>query len=174
MPNGNNAILSIDPGTRYMGYAGFIHGELADHGVKTIRQNGTLNTMLNQIGTIMSRLIAEKRPQVVIIEKNNFSQIRQNVRLAIVTQRLRAIARQSRIRFAELDSRTIRKLVCQNGNATKRELARTICTRYPDLKAYLESDRRWKERYYQNIFDAIGCGMAYLSKNRETRPRASH
>jgi len=42
-------------------------------------------------------------------------------------------------------------------------MARTICTRYPDLKAYFASDRRWKEKYYQNIFDAIGCGMAYLA-----------
>jgi Holliday junction resolvasome RuvABC endonuclease subunit len=151
MPNGNNVILSIDPGTRYMGYAGFIDGELADHGVKTIRQNGSLKTMLSHIETIVSRLIAEKKPQVVIIEKNNFSQIRQNVRLAIVTQRLRAIARQSRIRFSEIDSRTVRKIVCQDGNATKRELARTICTRYPELKAYFKSDKRWKERYYQNI-----------------------
>jgi Holliday junction resolvasome RuvABC endonuclease subunit len=147
-----------------MGYAGFIDGELADHGVKTIRQNGTLKTMLNHIETIVSRLIAEKGPQVLVIEKNNFSQIRQNVRLAIVTQRLKVIAKQSEIKFAELDSRTIRKIVCQNGNATKRELARTICTLYPELKAYFASDRRWKEKYYQNIFDAIGCGMAYLAK----------
>lgn len=169
MPNGNNAILAIDPGTRYMGYAGFIDGELADHGVKTIRQNGSLKIMLCHIETIVSRLIAEKKPGVIIIEKNNFSQIRQNVRLAIVTQRLRVLARQSRITFAELDARTIRKIVCQNGNATKRELARTICTRYPDLKAYFESDKRWKERYYQNIFDAIGCGLAWLIKNRQLK-----
>jgi Holliday junction resolvasome RuvABC endonuclease subunit len=167
MPNENNAILSIDPGTRYMGYAGFTEGELADHGVKTIRQNGSLRIMLNHIDTVVGRLINEKKPAVVIIEKNNFSQIRQNVRLAIVTQRLRLIARQSRIQFAELDARTVRKIVCNDGNATKRELARTICTRYPELKAYLKSDKRWKERYYQNIFDAIGCGMAYLIRNHQ-------
>ena len=161
--------MSIDPGTRYMGYAGFIDGELADHGVKTIRQNGSLKIMLSHIETVIGRLIAEKKPKVVIIEKNNFSQIRQNVRLAIVSQRLRAISRQSRIRFLELDARTVRKIVCQNGNATKRELARTICTRYPELKPYFESDKRWKERYYQNIFDAIGCGMAYLIKNRQLK-----
>jgi Holliday junction resolvasome RuvABC endonuclease subunit len=174
MPNGNSSILSIDPGTRYMGYAGFIDGELADHGVKTIRQNGSLKTMLNHIETIISRLIIEKKPRIVVIEKNNFSQIRQNVRLAIVTQRIKSIAKQYEIRFAELDSRSIRKLVCQNGNATKRELARTICTKYPDLKAYFASDRRWKEKYYQNIFDAIGCGMAYLAKYGEDRHRLIH
>ena len=167
MANGNSAILAIDPGTKYMGYAGFIDGELADHGVKAIRQNGALRIMLNHIETVVSRLITEKKPNVIIMEKNNFSQIRQNVRLAIVAQRLRTISRQYRVRFVEFDARTVRKIVCQNGNATKRELARTVCTRYPELKPYLSSDKRWKERYYQNIFDAIGCGMAYLIKNRQ-------
>lgn len=157
-----------------MGYAGFVDGELADHGVKTIRQNGTLKTMLNHIETIVSRLIIEKQPRIVVIEKNNFSQIRQNVRLAIVTQRIKNISRHYEVRFAEIDSRTVRKIVCQNGNATKRELARTICIRYPDLKAYFASDRRWKEKYYQNIFDAIGCGMAYIAKYGEPCFRSNH
>jgi hypothetical protein len=35
---------------------------------------------------------------------------------------------------------------------------------YPELKVYLTQDKAWKERYHQNMFDAVGLGLIVLSK----------
>ncbi|MFH0804633.1 MAG: crossover junction endodeoxyribonuclease RuvC [Patescibacteria group bacterium] len=161
MQRHRDSILALDPGTREMGYASFDGDELVDYGVKSIRHGRVTAGLLLNVDRIVSRMIRQKQPRVLVIEKNTFSQIQQNVRLVLAIARIKAVARRYRLRAYEYDSRTIRKAVCNDGNATKRELARTIAVRYPEMRAYLESNRRWRERYYQNSFDAIACGLTF-------------
>jgi Holliday junction resolvasome RuvABC endonuclease subunit len=162
MRQNKSSTLALDPGTREMGYASFESDELVDYGVKTIRHGRVPESLLLAIERIVVRMVREKRPELLIIEKNSFSQIRQNVRLMLAIARIKGVAKRYGVRVLELDARTIRKVVCNNGNATKRELARMIAVRFPEMRAYLESNRRWRERYYQNIFDAIACGLAHI------------
>ncbi|MDX9859204.1 MAG: crossover junction endodeoxyribonuclease RuvC [candidate division Zixibacteria bacterium] len=172
MPQIRNSLLAIDPGTRHLGYAGFIGETLDDFGVRDLwyRRNG--GDVFTAVTSVVTLLLDQKRPQAVVIEKNNFSQIRQNLQLTLVIGKIRHIARRHRIRVFELDPRTVRKVVCKDGNATKRELARTVTVRYPELRVYLESNRQWRERYFQNAFDAAACGMTFLAMSRTfTRPR---
>jgi len=49
----------------------------------------------------------------------------------------------------------VRKAVCGNGAASKEEVARAIVLKFPQLKPYLTSDKRWKEKYHRNMFDAV-------------------
>lgn len=163
MPGKRTNLLAIDPGTREMGFASFENGELEDYGVKDLRYAGGNSDILSRVDTVTVRLIGQKRPRYLAIEKNNFSQIRQNVRLTMAVSRIRAIGKRRRIRVFEFDPRNIRKVVCGDGNATKRELARTLAVKYPELRVYLESNRRWRERYYQNAFDAIAVGLTFLA-----------
>lgn len=156
-----NSLLAIDPGTRHLGFASFEDRNLEDYGVKDVGYVAGAEDVFAAIATIMDRLMSQKRPQAVVLEKNNFSQIQQNIRLTLAIGKIKQVARRHRIRVFELDPRTIRKVVCRNGNATKRELARTVSVRYPEMLAYLESNRRWRERYYQNAFDAIAVGLAF-------------
>ncbi len=169
MPKNKTDLLAIDPGTRHMGFASFDERGLEDYGVKDVRYVSGAEDVFAAVETIMTRLIQQKRPRVIAIEKNNFSQIQQNVRLTLAISKIKQAARRHRIRVIELDPRTIRKVVCRNGNATKRELARTVSVRYPEMLAYLESNRRWRERYYQNAFDAIGVGLAFNAMNSTFR-----
>ena len=37
----------------------------------------------------------------------------------------------------------------------KKEVARVIVSKFPELKVYLTQDRAWKEAYHQNMFDAL-------------------
>jgi len=152
-----------------MGYASFENEELTDYGVKSIRHGRMPESLLSAVGRITARMIREKRPEALVIEKNTFSQIRQNIRLTLAVAKIKAVAKRYRVRVFEFDPRTIRKVVCNNGNATKRELARTLAIRYPEMRAYLESNRRWRERYYQNAFDAIACGLTFLVMSRTFR-----
>ncbi len=161
MRKNQTSLLAIDPGTRHLGFASFEDHNLEDYGVKDVRYVAGAEDVFAAVATIMDRLIGQKRPQAVALEKNNFSQIQQNIRLTLAIGKIKQVARRHRIRVFELDPRTIRKVVCRNGNTTKRELARTVSVKYPEMIAYLESNRRWRERYYQNAFDAIAVGLAF-------------
>jgi Holliday junction resolvasome RuvABC endonuclease subunit len=59
---------------------------------------------------------------------------------------------------------TVRKGLVGNGWATKREVAAAISSRYPALRIYLTQDRRWKERYWLNMFDAIALALYHASQ----------
>jgi len=54
---------------------------------------------------------------------------------------------------------TVKKYICGNGRASKEEVARVIVAKYSELKVYLTQDRAWKEKYHQNMFDAVALGM---------------
>lgn len=164
MPRKKNNLLALDPGTREIGYACFTNLELTDYGVKYIKNRPTVEQLLTAIENSVRRMIQEKRPFALALEKNNFSQIKQNVRLTMAIARMKAVAKDHKIRVFEYDPRTIRKVICNNGNATKREVARILAVRYPEMRAYLESNRRWRERYYQNAFDAIACGLTFATQ----------
>jgi Holliday junction resolvasome RuvABC endonuclease subunit len=162
MPNPKTKLLAIDPGTREMGFACFEDKELVDYGVKAIKRGRATRDLFIHLEEILTRLITEKRPKTLVLEKNNFSQIKQNVLLTLAVHKIKAVANRHRVPVVEYNPRTVRKVVCNNGNATKRELARTVAAGIPELKPFLESNRRWRERYYQNIFDAVACGLARL------------
>lgn len=161
-----NNLLAIDPGTRHLGFACFDGSALEDYGVKDIRYVTGAEDVFAAVTTIMNRLISQKKPYALALEKNNFSQIQQNLRLTLAIGKIKQVARRHRVRVFELDPRTIRKVVCRDGNATKRELARTVSVRYPQLLPYLKTNREWAARYHQNAFDAIAVGLTFLAMSR--------
>lgn len=70
-------------------------------------------------------------------------------------------------RVLTLAANVVRKEICGNGWATKRDVAREVYRRFPELVPYLSSDRRWKEEYFYNMFDAVALGVA--ASSREVR-----
>ena len=53
---------------------------------------------------------------------------------------------------------------CGNGRAGKKDVARVIVSKFPDLKVYLTQDRAWKERFHQNMFDAVALGIMAMRR----------
>ena len=43
----------------------------------------------------------------------------------------------------------------------KADLAKVVTTHFPHLKVYLTQDRKWKEKYWQNMFDAVALAMTH-------------
>jgi Holliday junction resolvasome RuvABC endonuclease subunit len=157
--NKNLKILAIDPGTREMGVAVLEDSNLLDYSVKTFRHRGNPRLLLAQVEKLITRLISESRPDVLALEKNMFSQIQQNYLLTLAIAKIKAVAKRMKVEVKEYAPNTVRKAVCNNGTAKKRELARAVALRYPELKVYLDSDMKWKQRYWQNLFDAVGVGL---------------
>jgi len=165
MRNQPTRLLAIDPGTKAIGFAEFSGIDLVDYGVKIIRRSTSISSTLNTIETVIQKLVREKRPHLMVIEKNNFSAIQQNARLVLATYRMKAVARRARIPVHEIAASTARKVVCGNGYATKRDVAKILRSRFPELSIYIDPLHRHRQRLFLNLFDAVACGMASLKGN---------
>lgn len=162
-----NSLLAIDPGTQYLGYAAFDTSKLIDFGVKSIRQGG-LPIILEHVEDILTRMLVEKQPSVLVFERNQFSQATSNYRLIRVIQKIESLSKAHRVTCQGLNARTIRRIVTGNGNARKLDAAKSVMSRFPETRYYLRGRTGSQERYFGNMFDAIACGVAFLQLHPPT------
>ena len=153
-------ILAIDPGTRNIGFALLDGGELVHYGVRTIRRVKSPHEKLREGRKLILRLINDFGPQTLVVEKTFFANNRNSALLNVFADEIEAIGRRKRLRVRSLAANSVRKLICGNGAASKDDVARAVVSHYPELRPFLTSDRRWKERYHRNMFDAVALATA--------------
>jgi crossover junction endodeoxyribonuclease RuvC len=163
MNSNKEKILAIDPGTREIGIAVFDGSELLYYAVKTIRDRSTARKILQQVATIARDMIAAYRPDCLSIEKMFIVQ-KSAALLILAAEEMKSVARSCGLPVYEYSPTTIRKLLCQSGAATKRDVARVIAGRYPELARHLNTRNKWEEQYYANVFDAVAVGLMRLSE----------
>lgn len=159
MPQTHSRILAIDPGTRLMGIAFLDKGKLIYHGVKIIKKGRSPNDNLQYARRIVLRLIKDFKPNLLVVEKAFFANNRNASLLNVLVDEIRAIARRKRLRLAAYSPSTLKKFITGNGWANKYEVAQAVAQQYPVLRVYLTQDREWKERFHQNMFDAVALGI---------------
>lgn len=159
MPNNNKKVLAIDPGTREMGIAFLEKEKLIHQGVKIIKKRRSPPETLKEGRKIVLRLIKDFRPKILVVEKAFFTNNRNAALLNILVDEIKAIARRKKLKVMSFAPSTVKKAICGYGRASKKEVARIIVSKYPELKVYLTQDRAWKELYHQNMFDAVALGM---------------
>jgi Holliday junction resolvasome RuvABC endonuclease subunit len=157
-----HSFVAIDPGHREIGFAHFDCDELVDYGVKSLRRSKLNKSPYEIFEAILIRFIKEKTPSAIALEKNSFAKINQNLPVMRIIKMVHEIAKKHNIPVYEFAPNTIRKEICNDGRATKRDVAKIISASIPELAVYQESSRIWRERYYQNMFDAVACGLTYL------------
>jgi len=162
-------ILAIDPGTKIIGYADFEGQNLLDFGLKSFSAYLQIDENLDAIGKAIERLMIEKRPDVIILEKNRFSQITNNLHLMIAIARIKTSAKRRGIRVIEYSPNTVRAVICKDGNATKLELAKAIVSQYPELRLFIINKPNSMLKAFFNITDAIACGRTYLDLTSKTK-----
>jgi Holliday junction resolvasome RuvABC endonuclease subunit len=159
MPKNNAKILAIDPGTSKMGVALFDKGKLIYHGVKVIKGMKDPHEKLREGRRIVLRLVRDFRPKVLVLEKAFFARNRNVALLNVFVDEIRAIGRRKGITVISYAPSTVKRYICGNGLAGKKDVARVIVSRFPELKVYLTQDRAWKERHHLNMFDAVAIGL---------------
>ena len=158
-------LLAIDPGYREFGFAHFSGTELLDCGVKSLRR--VEEAGINVLSRTIARLHEEKTPAVLVFEKNNFSNMPQNKLVMKAIHIITNIARKNKLQIYAFAPSTIKKVVAADGRATKREISQVICARFPHLRPFKDTGKLWKDRYHQNMFDAIAVGLTYLKLTQE-------
>jgi len=163
MSKRNTKILAIDPGTKEIGVA-FMEGEkLVYHGVKVIPSEKSPNEKLKEGREIILRLIKDYKPDILVVERSFFANNRTASLLHVFINEIRAIGKRKGIKVVSYATSTVRKSICGNGRASKKTQSEVIVSKYPELKVYLSQNRIWKDRYHQNMFDAIALGLMVLS-----------
>ena len=162
----NSRILAIDPGTHYIGVAVLDGPKLVYYGVKTILNRKSPHDILTEGRNVIRSLIDDFKPKTLAVEKTFFANNRNSALLNVFADEIVAIGKRKRLRVITMAANVVRKEICGNGWATKREVAQEVCHRFPELVPYLSSDRRWKEEFYLNMFDAVSLGLACPKKNR--------
>jgi len=88
-----------------------------------------------------------------------FAKSRNLILLKVLIDEIKAIARKKRLKLVSFLPGTVKKFICGNGWANKYEVAQVVAQQYPELRVYLTQDRAWKERFHQNMFDAVALGL---------------
>lgn len=155
----NQKILAIDPGTREMGIAFLDKEKLVYHGVKTFKRGRSPHETLREGRKTILRLIRDFKPQVFVVEKSFFAKNRNISLLNVFIDEMMSIAKRNELEVLSFAPCTLKKFICGYGRASKEDVARVIVAKYPELKVYLTQDRAWKEKFHQNMFDAVALGM---------------
>ena len=160
MPTNNLKILAIDPGTREMGIAFFDNRKLLYHGVEIFKDGKKIpHEKLREARKVILRLIKDFKPRLLVTEKAFFANNKNAALLNVLVDEIKAIAKKKGLKFVCYAPSTVKKYICGNGHASKKEVARVVVAKYSELKVYLTQDRAWKEKYHQNMFDAVALGM---------------
>ena len=153
--------MAIDPGTRYLGFALLDGRKPVYYGVKVIKSSSRFpHERLKEARKAVLRLIEDLKPHMLATEKTFFSNNRNVALLNVLAEEIKAVGKRKGLKVVSLAPSTVKKLICGSGKAKKYEVASVVVAKHPELKVFLCQDRRWKERYWQNMFDAIALGMA--------------
>jgi crossover junction endodeoxyribonuclease RuvC len=161
-----NKVLAIDPGTREMGVAVLAGDDLEFYGVKTITNRHTASSILLQGRQIVYRLIALHRPRVLAIERPFMGYGNRSATLVAVGREIGKLGRNLGLDVREIGPKTLKKTITGSGSATKRDVARILCSKFPELRIYLEQTHKYKEHYWQNMFDAVAVAVATTTVNK--------
>jgi len=159
MASKSKKVLAIDPGTREMGVAFLENGKLIYYGVKTFKSRRSAHEILNEGRKIILRLIRDFKPNILVFEKAFFLNNRSAALLNTFVDEIEAIGKRKKLKVLGYAPSTVKKAICGYGRASKKEVAKAIVLKYPELKVYVTQDRAWKEEYHQNMFDAVALGM---------------
>ena len=160
-----DTILALDPGLRDLGYA-VLHGRrLVTSGVLALR-SVPKDERLAMARRSIRAWLRTHQPDVVVVEKTYRHPVPWLDQLHRLSRSARNLATRQCATFAMYSPQSVRATVAGNGKAKKAEAAIAVALRFPQLRVYLTQDRRWKERFWQNMFDAIALALHHQMATR--------
>lgn len=151
-------ILALDPGLRELGYAVLAGRRLAASGVLNLR-DVPRTRRLAVARQHVQRWANSHKPTAIVVEKTHAHPLPWLDDLHKLTRAVRRVASRKSATFAGYAPQTVRKSLVGNGWAKKPEVAVAVAHRFPQLRVHLTQDRRWKERYWYNLFDAVALAI---------------
>ena len=160
-----HTVLALDPGLRDLGYAVLSPSRFLASGVLSLRRLPR-EQRLPEVRRQVRGWLEAHQPRTIIVEKTYRHPLPWLDALHAITVYIRRLSKRRHLHFATSAPQQVRKTVLGNGRGTKREVAAVIAARYPSLRVYLTQDRRWKEVYWQNMFDALALALHHQAQRK--------
>ena len=158
MPQPNYTILALDPGLRDLGFAVLDGRRLLTAGVLALRLVPK-ERRLKESQARIAALLAAHRPGAIVVEKTYPHPVPWLNELHGISRYASRLARRFGVPFRAYAPQVVRSTVAGNGRAKKPEIAVAVAHRFPQLRVYLTQDRRWKEKFWLNMFDAVALAL---------------
>lgn len=152
------SLLALHAGSREFGFAHFQGQHLRDVGVQSLRRRGTDRLIV--LDHLIERLRARTQPTAFVV----VTPCVEGAETHPVVAGMLTIGRRSRVPTYTLTPDTILSALTGDPRASRGMLAKAVCARLPQLQAYQYRPLAWQERYFQHLFLAVACGLAFLRK----------
>jgi crossover junction endodeoxyribonuclease RuvC len=166
MPKTPRPILAIDPGLRDLGFAVLAGRKIVAAGVRPLRLLPR-HRRRAEAGRLIRSWLGAYRPGALVLEATYRHPVPWLNELHRVTRSVATLAERHRgLRVETYAPQTVRKSLTGNGWSSKREVATALSCRFPALRVYLTQDRKWKERYWLNMFDAVALAVHHQTRSQ--------
>ena len=149
-------IISINPGTRYLGLAIFDGSNLLDWRVKSFEGKWT-KEKADRILDIVREQIELYDIDAIAIKKLHPSRSSKNLKLLV--SRIKVLGKKKRIKVQSHSIKELENFFIMDEKPNKRNLAERIALEYPVLAHELNEEKSHKNAYHLRMIEAVALGM---------------
>lgn len=169
MANSPQTVLSINPGTRYLGVAVFHGNQLLDWRIKVLKGRWS-ELKLQKALSIVDAAIDRYRPDHLAIKKLHPN--RSSESLNALVERVEKLANGNGIRLHRYSIKQVETFLCRERRKNKRNLAQAIAADYPELYSELNAEypelhdpeKKRKNPYHIRMFEAVALGAVCVNE----------
>jgi len=154
-------ILSLVPGTKYLGTALFYGSELRDWGIKVLNEKGT-DGKVKKAKDIISDFIERYEPQVLAVKKLDLKKSSKNLNKLV--RKIKEFIRRKGLFICQMKLSEIKESILPGRRINKKELAQIMVSRFPELLFDFKKEGKNKNSYYERMFEAVALGIATFYK----------
>jgi RNase H-fold protein (predicted Holliday junction resolvase) len=159
MPRKEINILTVNPGTKYIGLAVFQGPDLTYWGIKAFKGKWS-KKKLDKIKSTLLNLIGRYGITRIVLKKVNHSRSSGNLNQLI--KAIESLAEKNRLKVSLYRLGDVKKLLGQGAKVNKVDIAGLVVSQYSFLSSVLEKERKNKHPYFTRMFEAIGAGVLVL------------
>ncbi len=156
-------ILSVNPGTKYLGLAVFEGPDLIYWGIKVLKGEWSREKM-RRTENILSDLIDQYDVTMLMLKKLHPS--RSSRHLNSLVTLIERLAKKKGVGLRLYTLPDLQNFLAPDIRVTKLDMADLVSARYRFLIPYVEGERNHKHPYFIRMFEAIAAGTLPLDRIR--------
>jgi len=154
-------ILTINPGSKYIGVALFIESELRMWKVYSLSY-ADMKKKLAKIYDVIKKAKEDHQITTVIIKKLHRSRSSNN--LDIIIKKIREIIQKLKLKLYEYTIQSVKFVLLPRQKGNKYQLMEEIVSLYPHLSVLQKKELKNKNKYYIRMFEAVALGCMIVMK----------
>lgn len=147
MPQNQLTILAIAASAREFGVAVLSGESLLFYGVKTVRARHASGSLIDNVRQCVSQLVTEYQPDYVALATTIAAE-QQTSSIREVSEVILQIIEERKCSFGKYQMPVVRRRLCPQGKSGKRDVAKCLAARFPELERYLYVQNLWQYLYY--------------------------